>query len=122
MRRNGENTYSYIQAIHQEILDMKAELAKMNAKVDGISHQVQTATFQTVMQGPDMSEFFPVKTPQQLETFMDRSHPEWPSRRSEFYNFLFTCVSDCKKTFVKGLLKSLFTREYMWKVKWPAYG
>lgn len=122
MRRNNENAYSFIQAIHKEILDLKATVAEMLLKMNNISQQVQRATFSTLMQGPDISDFFPVYRAEQLQLFMDKTHPEWPARRLEFYNFLFSTVTDSPKTFTKGVLKALFSRKYMLTVKWPGYG
>lgn len=123
MRRNNENTYSFIQATHQEVMDLKATVANIISKLDNIALQVQKATFKTLMDdSPDISEFFPVERAEQIENFMDRSHPDWPSRRSQFYSYLFNIVTDSKKNFTKGLLKALFRREYMRTVKWPSSG
>lgn len=122
MRRNNENTYNFIQASHKEILDLKTTVAKLEVQLQNVCLLVQNATFFSVMQGADLSEFFPVRKAEQLKLFMDRDHPDWPSRRTEFYHYLYSCVSDSKKTFTKGLLKALFSREYMWTVKWPSTG
>ena len=78
--------------------------------------------FDLIFVGVDLSDFFPVERPQQLVDFMDKSHADWNSRRKEFYNFLFNCVTDTKKNFTKAILKTLFTRQYMMKVKWPTFG
>lgn len=91
----------------------------MKSMIADIAVQVRKDTFDTLMQGPDMSEFFPVQNDQQLLDFMDRTNSEWPARRTEFAHYLFNCVSNSKKAFSKGLLKSLFSREYMRSVKWP---
>lgn len=122
MRRNQENTYAYIQATHKEVIDLKANVSNLESKLHSVSLQIQKATFQSVMQGADISEFFPVQRAEQLQSFMDREHPEWPSRKSEFYNLLFTIVTDSKKNLSKGLLKTLFCRDYMLTVKWPSAG
>ena len=122
LRKNMENTNGIVQASHGEILALKAHLNKIDARLDEISSQVQKATFSTVMAGCDISEFFPVERLEQLELFMDRSHPEWPSRRTEFYNFLFTIVPTAKRGFSKGLIKALFDRKFIVTVKWPAFG
>ena len=122
LRKNMENTNGIVQASHGEILALKAHLIKIDARIDAISAQVHKATFTTVMSGCDISEFFPVERLEQLECFMDRSHPEWPSRRTEFYNFLFTIVSNTKRGFAKGLIKALFDRKFIVTVKWPSFG
>ena len=70
----------------------------------------------------DISEFFPVTSTRNLEKFMDREHKEWPCRRREFYNYLLNIVSDNKKAFTKGLLKALFSRDFMMTIKWPTFG
>ena len=122
MRQNHENTHAFAQAIHKEVLELKVMLENLVSRLDSITLMVEKATFQTNMQGADISEFFPVERDDQLELFMDRTHPEWPSRKSEFYNFLFTVVSDCKKSFGKHLLRALFTRPFMSGKKWPSSG
>ena len=117
-----ENTNGIVQATYSEILGVKAALAKLESRIDDISFQVQKATFNNLMGGCDISEFFPVKRQDQLECFMDRDHPEWPSRKTEFQNFLLTTVSNKKRGFGKGLIQALFTRAYICTVKWPSYG
>ena len=122
MRRNLENTNGLAQANHREILLIKTSLAQLHSKIESLSIQVQKATFQSVMQTSDISEFFPVESNDQLEQFMDRNHPEWPSRRAEFYNFLLTVTSKVKKGFARGLIKALFSRTYILTVKWSNTG
>lgn len=122
MRKNLENTNSICQETYKEVLEVKTHLAKMESNLETISSHVAKATFQACMQGADISEFFPVENTQKLEAFMDRDHPEWPSRKMEFYNFLFTIASDVKRGFARGLIKALFTREYIVGVKWPSFG
>ena len=117
-----ENTNGIVQASHGEIMSLKAHLSKIEARIEEISTQVQKATFATVMAGSDISEFFPVERLEQLELFMDRSHPEWPSRKTEFYNLLFTTVPTTKRGFAKGLIKALFDRKFIVDVKWPSFG
>ena len=117
-----ENTNGIVQASYSEILALKATLSKLETRIDDIAFQVQKATFNNLMAGCDISEFFPVESQQQLEIFMDRNHPEWPSRRTEFQNFLLTIVSNKRRGFGNGLIKALFTRAYICTVKWPSYG
>ena len=122
MRRNLENTNGIVQANHSDLQVIKAVVEELSCKLDVISYHVQKNTFQKAMGGPDISEFFPVEKAEQLHEFMDRSHPEWPGRRDEFYNYLYTCVTDSKSAFSKGLFKALFSRTYMRTVKWPSFG
>ena len=122
LRRNLENTHGFAQASYGEILELRNNLKELSDKLDILSSQVKKATFATVMSGADISEFFPVERQEQLELFMDRDHPEWTSRKTEFYNFLFTIVPTSKRGFAKGLLQALFTRKYIWSVKWPSCG
>lgn len=117
-----ENTNGIVQASYTEILALKASLAKMEARLEEISLQVQKATFVTNMSGCDISDFFPVERAEQLELFMDRDHPEWISRKTEFYNYLLTIVPTTKRGFAKGLIQSLFARKYISSVKWPSNG
>lgn len=121
MRRNHENTNEVVRENHSELKAIRTEVVEIRSELAEVVHQVKKATYQSVMQGPDISEFFPVKKEQQLVDFMDRQHPEWEGRKREFYNFLFNCVTDDKKSFTKGLLKTLFSRDYMLTVKWPSF-
>ena len=75
-----------------------------------------------MMNGCDLSEFFPVERNDQLEQFMDRDHPEWCNRKTEFYHFLYTIASDNKRGFARGMIKALFARKYISTVKWPSSG
>lgn len=122
MRRNVENTNALSQATYKEVLEVKNRLSGLESKLEEMCTQVHKATFQTCMQGADISEFFPVENNNKLEAFMNRDHPEWPSRKSEFYNFLYTIASTGKKGFARGMIKALFTREYIGTVKWPSFG
>lgn len=123
LRKNLENTNAFVQASHQEILALKSSLSRIEAKLETISSQVLHATFKTLMgDSSDLSEFFPVQRQEQLELFMDRNHPEWTSRRNEFYHFLFTIIPKTKRGFAKGMLTALFDRKYISSVKWPSSG
>ena len=122
LRRNLENTNGFAQATYKEVLELKATMSRVLSKLEVISEQVHKATFQTVMSGADISEFFPVERSEQLELFMDRSHPEWNSRKAEFYNMLLTIATSVKKGFATGLIRALFTRPYICSVKWPSSG
>ena len=119
MRRNLENVHGFSQATYKEVLDIKATVYP---QLKAIEAQVQKATFNTVMQGTDISEYFPVERNEQLQLFMDRDHVEWESRKMAFYNFLYTITSSTKKGFARGMIKALFTREYISKAKWPSFG
>lgn len=118
-RRNHENTNEVVKENHKEIVSLREEMKGLKEMVATVAHHVKKSTFQKLMNGPYLSEFFPVTSADQLVQFMDRNHPEWPARRDEFAFYLFNCITDSKKSFTKGLLKSLFSRQYMSKVKWP---
>lgn len=122
VRRNMENLHAYSQATHKEVVELREEVTKIYSKIDAVLLQVHRATFQNVMQGADISEFFPVESNEQLEQFMDRSHPEWNSRKTEFYHYLYTIASEIKKGFARGMIKALFSRQYIVAVKWPSTG
>ena len=117
-----ENTNAFAQANHREILKIRTTLSTMKSQLELISVQVQKATFNSVMQGSDISDFFPVERKEQLEVFMDRDHPEWNNRKTEFYNLLYTTATHIKKGFARGLIKTLFSRKYISESKWPTYG
>ena len=122
LSRNLHNTNGFVQATHQEVLDIKVHLSNMESKLDSVYTMVKKSTFQDNMKGCDISDFFPVEKNEQLELFMDRNHPEWNERKVEFYNFLYTIASNIKKGFARGLIKALFTRDYISKAKWPSFG
>lgn len=122
LRRNLENTHGFSQASYHEILQLKAANSRIESELKELSSQVHKATFKTVMTECDISEFFPVQTKEQLLQFMDREHPDWNLRKTEFYHFLYTIVSDNKRGFARGLIKAIFTREYINTVKWPSTG
>ena len=122
LRRNLENTNGFAQANHREIMEIKATLSRMESLMEALSSQVHNATFVTNMKGCDISEFFPVDKRMQLELFMDRDHPEWENRKTEFYHLLYTIASDNKKGFARGLIKALFSRQYISVSKWPSFG
>lgn len=122
MSRNLENTNGIVKENHSDLQRVKSALAELTSTVDVIAYHVQKNNFREAMGGPDISEFFPVENAKQLDDFMDRTHPEWTGRRDEFYNYLYTCITDSKSSFTKGLFKALFTRSYMNTVKWPSFG
>lgn len=122
MRRNHENTNGIVGANHYQLKDIQNRMSKQESEIAEIRQIVKKEAFQKDMEAPDIGFFFPVSTPEQLELFMDRSHPEWNARRKEFYNLLFTCLSDQKTAFSKGLIHTLFTREYISEYKWPSSG
>ena len=122
LRRNMENTNAFAQATYKEVREIRAILSNMESKLELLAVQVQKATFKSVMQGCDISEFFPVERKEQLELFMNRDHPEWDARKSEFYNYLYTIASSIKKGFARGLIKAIFSRKYISNSKWPTYG
>lgn len=122
LRKNLENTNAFGQATHREVLEIKATLSKIESNLESLAIQVQRATFQKAMSGCDISEFFPVEKQEQLEDFMDREHPQWEERKAEFYNFLLSIASDNKKAFATGMIKAIFSRQYMVKAKWPSFG
>ena len=122
LRRNMENTNAFAQANHRLIVEIRALLKQLESKLEVVSDQVRKATFNNLMQRCDISEFFPVETKEKLELFMDREHPEWNNRKTEFHNFLYTIASNVKKGFARGLIKALFSRQYIWKSKWPTFG
>lgn len=122
LRRNLENTHGFAQASHHEILLIKASISRIESQLQAVCTQVHKATFKTVMTDCDLSEFFPVERKEQLEQFMDRNHPEWNNRKTEFYHFLYTIASNNKGGFARGMIKAIFTREYISSVKWPSSG
>ena len=117
-----ENTNAFAQATHRIVLEIRAILSNLESKLELVSGQVRKATFNNLMQGCDISEFFTVENKEQLELFMDREHPEWNNRKTEFYNFLYTIASNTKRGFARGLIKAIFSRQYILKSKWPSFG
>lgn len=122
LRKNLENTNAFAQATHREVMDIKATLSQIQSNLEALGMQVHRATFQKAISGCDISEFFPVEKEEQLVAFMDRDHPQWEDRKAEFYNFLLSIASDNKKAFSTGLIKAIFTRQYISNAKWPSFG
>ena len=122
MRKNLENTNAFAQATHSDVVEIKAVLTKIETHLEILAIQVHKATFQQAMSGCDISDFFPVENQEQLEAFMDKEHPQWNERKAEFFNFLYTIASKNKKGFTTGLLRAMFTRQYISKAKWPSFG
>ena len=122
MRKNDENTNAITQAAYTDMQEVKKSLAELQAKLDIVVYHIQRSTFDKIMGGPDLSEFFPAQTQEQLVNFMDRTHPSWPARRDEFYHLLFSITTTNKSCFTRGLFTTLFTREYMVTSKWPSFG
>ena len=122
LRRNLENTNALAQASYREIIEIKAALSQMAEMLKAVASQVHNATFVTNMKGCEISEFFPVERKEQLEMFMDRAHPEWENRKTEFYHLLYTIASNNTKGFARGLIKALFSRKYISDSKWPSFG
>ena len=122
MRRNHENTNAIVTANHHKLKAIQERQLAQDSNIATIMEFVTKQKFEMDMEAPDIGVFFPVTDAKQLELFMDRSHPDWDARRKEFYNMLFTCLSDNKGCFTKGLLHTLFTRKYMLTVKWPSTG
>lgn len=123
MRRNHENTNALAQATYREVVELKAQLNNIQSRLEAMTIQVEKATFNTVMGGgADISEFFPAESNIQINSFMDRAHPEWDGRKMEFYHFLYTIVSKNKRGFARGMIKALFARSYISTVKWPSSG
>ena len=122
LRKNLENTNAFAQATHRDVLEIKAALSKIESHLQLLCTQVHAATFHKAMSGCDISEFFPVERQEQLELFMDRAHPQWEERKAEFFNFLYTTASNNKKAFATGLIKAIFSRQYISRAKWPSFG
>ena len=122
MRRNMENTHGFAQAIHQEVLELKATISRIESSIQAVGVQIQKATFNSIMSGCDISDFFPVESKEQLERFMDRDHPQWNARKLDFYYLLYTIASTDRKGFARSLIKALFSRKYINAMKWPSQG
>ena len=122
MRRNHENTNGIVAANHYQLKELQGRVIGQEEKISFLYENAKKENFNRDMQAPDLGQFFPVQTPDQLEKFMDRTHPEWDARRQEFYNLLYTCISDQKNNFSKGLIYTLFTQDYIKIVKWPSSG
>ena len=122
MRRNMENIHGFAQSNHKNINELKATIQRLESSLEAMGEQLQKATFRTVVSGYDLSEFFPVEKKEQLDLFMDREHPQWEARKSEFYYYLYTIATQNKKAFARGMIKAIFSRSYINKVKWPSTG
>ena len=122
MRKNHENTNEIVTSNHYKLKDLQETAREQQPKINYIYEHLRKQSFQKDMNAPDIGDFFPVENPSQLELFMDRSNPLWDARREEFHNLLYTCLTNQKNIFSKGLIQTLFTRQYIRTVQWPSPG
>lgn len=70
----------------------------------------------------NLDHFFPVKSLQDLLTFMNKSDGQFDYRREEFENMLYCNVTKnlkLKRPFESYLLATLFSRDFISSHKWP---
>ena len=91
-------------------------------EVKEIKADLKQYTFHLKMKCVDISDFFPLESDRKLEEFLDKSHEDWESRKTSFYDLLYNAVSDEKKRLACALLHLLFSRNFIGEHKWPMSG
>lgn len=92
------------------------------AEVKALRSELNLHCFHRKMSTVDLSEFFPLKSEDNIKSFMNREHEDWASRRNSFHDLLYNCIHENRKKFGFALLHLLFSRDYINNHKWPMCG
>lgn len=122
MRRNMFNTNDIVKSHLDKLGCNETYLKNIISMMMEIKDDMKQFSFHMRMDSIDISEFFPLKSDDDLKRFMDKSHEEWPLRRRGFYHLLYTTVSKNPKKFAAALLHTLFSREFISNHRWPHPG
>ena len=114
---NGNN--DMIKACLEKITSNQHDIKNVLSILADIKTDLKQLTYQRKMDSVDMSEWFPLNSAEDLEKFMNRNDDDWDSKRKGFYHLLFSAVNDTKGKFSNRLLKTLFTRDFICRNKWP---
>lgn len=112
MNRFGIQKHKSNEVLLQTILD----------EVRDVKRDMKQYTFHLKMKYVDISDFFPLESDEKLEEFLDKTHEEWESRKTSFYDLLYNAVTDKRKRLACALLHLLFTRDFIRDHKWPMSG
>lgn len=70
----------------------------------------------------DIDEFFPIKSLNQVKSFLNKSDGLFHLRREEFENFVYCNVTKnnkLKRPFEATLMATVFARDFITSHKWP---
>lgn len=95
-----------VERILSILLELKVDMAKLAYKVD--------------MAESSVHEFFPLKSADDLDRFMDVGKGNFEKRKSGLYDLLLTVVSPNASAFSQGLINALFDSSYIKNYRWPS--
>ena len=104
---------------HQKLANNEKFQETVIETLHEIKSDMKKYIFHVNMQSVDISDFFPLKSGEDLEKFMDKSDEQWMDRRNGFYHLLHTTIADTKRKFSSSLLHVLFTRDFIKNHRWP---
>lgn len=122
MRRNIHSTNDIVRSNHERLLCNEQTNKIVIEMLKDIKEEMRQYNFHIKMETADVGKYFPLDCDEDLQEFMDRGHPEWPSRMKGFYHLLFTTVTQKKRRFGGALLHALFTRNFISCHRWPFPG
>ena len=122
MKQNVQYTSDAIRSNHDRLRCHDFSMKTVLTMLKEIKTDIAQFSFHMKMDTVDLSNFFPLKTAEDLKSFMDREHEDWPMRRRAFHHLLYTTVTKNKKKFAAALLHTLFSREFVQQHYWPSQG
>ena len=122
MRRNCHGTNDIVRSNHSKLEVNEYNMKSVMVMLKEIKTDMRQFTFHMRMDTCDLGSFFPLKNDTDLQSFMDRTHPDWPLRMRGFYHLLFTTVTKTKRRFGGALLHTLFSRDFVSTHRWPYPG
>ena len=122
MRRNVHGTNDIVRSNHDKLIYNECNMKTLMGMMREIKEDLLKFTFHMRMDYCDVGNFFPLKSDQDLQNFLDRSNPDWLLRMKGFNHLLYTTVTNNKRRFGVALLHTLFTRSYISSHGWPLPG
>lgn len=119
MRRNGHGTNDIVRSNHDKLVYNEHNMQTLLTMMRELKDDMLKFTFHMRMDYSDVGQFFPLKSNQDLQNFMDRNNPDWPLRMKGFYHLLYTTVTKNKRRFGGALLHTLFSRNFIIGHRWP---
>lgn len=115
-------TNNIAKANFDKLSSFEYNLKNMMQMLKEIKEDMRQYSFHMKMDCTDLSDFFPLKTDDDLKKFFDKDHEDWNLRKRGFHHLLYTTVTNQKKKFGTALLHTLFTREFIANHRWPFPG
>lgn len=122
MRRNVFHTSDTVRSNHNKLVTNETNVKVMMDMLREIKEEMKKFYFHIKMDSIDICEFFPLKSDDDLNRFMDKTHENWEMRRKGFNHLLYCTVTKVKRRFSTALLHLLFTRDFIANHKWPFPG